>query len=200
MPSLRYLDALEYAATLHRDQVRKGSTVPYISHLVAASMIALEYGADEDQAIAALLHDAAEDQGGLATLEAIRARYGDRVAEIVRACSDSLANTEQGETKLPWQTRRQAYLEHLRSATEGDRAFQLVSASDKLHNLLCILRDYRAIGSDLWCRFNAGRDGTLWYYSELIAAFEASNLIPAGLLRQLQQTYAELQAAVDGSP
>ncbi|WP_298616098.1 HD domain-containing protein [uncultured Thermosynechococcus sp.] len=197
MPSLRYLDALEYAAILHREQTRKGSNVPYISHLVAVSMIALEYGADEDVAIAGLLHDAVEDQGGLPILEAIRERYGDRVAEIVRACSDSVANTLEGEAKLPWVTRKLSYIKHIQQGTNADRDAQLVSASDKLHNLLCILRDYRNIGGDLWERFRAGREGVLWYYRELIAAFESAHLIPLSLLERLQQTYQELSHAVE---
>ncbi|QSF50546.1 HD domain-containing protein [Thermosynechococcus sp. TA-1] len=196
MPSLRYLDALEYAAVLHREQTRKGSNVPYISHLVAVSMIALEYGADEDVAIASLLHDAVEDQGGLLTLEAIRERYGDRVAAIVRACSDSVANTLEGDAKLPWATRKLAYIKHIQQGTTADRDTQLVSASDKLHNLLCILRDYGNIGGDVWARFQAGREGVLWYYRELIAAFEGAHLIPLGLLEQLQHTYQELTRAV----
>ncbi|MFN4280425.1 HD domain-containing protein [Thermosynechococcus sp.] len=196
MPSLRYLDALEYAALLHREQTRKGSDVPYISHLVAVSMIALEYGADEDVAIASLLHDAVEDQGGLPTLEAIRERYGDRVAAIVRACSDSVVNTQDGETKLPWATRKLAYIQHIQQGTTTDRDAQLVSASDKFHNLLCILRDYCNIGSELWPRFQAGREGVLWYYRELIAAFERAHLIPPELLAQLQDTYQELTRAV----
>jgi len=196
MPSHRYLEAIEYAAALHAEQRRKGTQVPYVSHLYAVSAIAVEYGADEDQAIAALLHDAVEDCGGQPILDVIQAKYGERVARIVAACSDSVTDTRQGQRKPPWTQRKRQYLEHLNQGKPGDRDYHLVSASDKLHNLLCLLRDYNAIGTELWGRFSSGRDNSLWYYRELIRAFAAASLIPAALLHHLQDAYHQWAIAV----
>ncbi|KGF72442.1 phosphohydrolase [Neosynechococcus sphagnicola sy1] len=191
MVSDRYNNALEYAASLHSKQTRKGTATPYISHLMAVSMIALEHGATEDEAIAALLHDAVEDQGGLPTLEAIREQFGDTVAAIVKGCSDSVADTSQGETKLPWKDLKLAYITHIKSASPSVR---LVSAADKLHNALSILRDYNALGDELWNRFNGKKDGTLWYYRSLVAAFKAKGLTP--LVERLDQVVTELEHKV----
>ena len=152
----RFSDALMYAAETHADQTRKGSDIPYLSHLLAVAGLVLEYGADEDVAIAALLHDAAEDQGGAERLDDIKARYGQRVAGIVAECTDTYE-----EPKPAWQARKEAHVEHLRRASDGAR---LVVAADKLHNARAIAADYRAIGDALWTRFNATREQTLWYY------------------------------------
>src|SRR3712207_6589394 len=130
--------ALKFAARLHADQPRKGSGTPYISHLLAVAAIALEYGATEKEAIAALLHDAVEDQGGQETLEKIRRRYGKRVTGIVAACSD----TDQ-EPKPPWRERKEAYVERLRSEAYSVR---LVVAADKIHNVRHLLGSYRVQG------------------------------------------------------
>src|SRR3954449_6057545 len=108
MLTRRFQDAFELAFRLHRDQVRKGSGTPYVAHLNGVASIALEHGADEDQAIAALLHDAIEDQGGAATREEIRRLFGDRVTSIVDACTDS-----EVEPKPPWRPRKEAYIAHL---------------------------------------------------------------------------------------
>ncbi|MEO1996568.1 MAG: HD domain-containing protein [Planctomycetaceae bacterium] len=162
--SARYRDALDYAARLHAEQTRKGSDTPYLAHLLSVSALAMEWGADEDQAIAALLHDAAEDQGGRQTLEKIRQRFGDRVAGMVRDLSDTL-----DEPKPPWKARKQAYLTHLQQA---DPEVLLVSACDKLHNLRSILDDLIAEGPAVFERFQGGRDGTLWYYDSLASAFQ----------------------------
>ncbi|WP_058557196.1 HD domain-containing protein [Thiohalocapsa sp. ML1] len=187
MPSLlspRFEDALIYATRLHATQTRKGSGVPYISHLLAVAGLVLEAGGGEDHAIAALLHDAAEDQGGLATLAAIRARFGDAVADIVAACSDTFE-----EPKPPWHARKRAYLEHLRDAPP---AVRLVSCADKLHNARAIAADYRRHGDALWQRFNAGPDDILWYYRELSAIFNAQG--PEHLAAELALVVAELHA------
>jgi (p)ppGpp synthase/HD superfamily hydrolase len=187
MPSLlspRFEDALIYATRLHATQTRKGSGVPYISHLLAVAGLVLEAGGDEDHAIAALLHDAAEDQGGLATLAAIRMRFGDAVADIVAACSDTFE-----EPKPPWHARKRAYLDHLRDAPP---AVRLVSCADKLHNARAIAADYRHHGEALWQRFNAGPDDILWYYRELSAIFTARG--PERLAAELALVVAELHA------
>src|SRR4051794_14565870 len=135
--SSRFEDALVYATRLHAQQVRKGSGVPYIAHLLAVTAIAMEYGADEDTAIAALLHDAVEDQGGAATREAIRRRFGERVVAIVDGCTDT-----EVTPKPPWRARKDAYVAHVLVAPPDVR---LVSAADKLHNARSILADYRLL-------------------------------------------------------
>lgn len=196
MLSPRYLDALEYAAKLHAKQVRKGSDVPYISHLYGVSALVMSFGGDEDAAIAGLLHDGPEDQGGLKTLNEIRAKYGDVVADIVERCSDSLVDTAKRETKQPWADRKLPYIQHLANGDEAERNYHLVTGSDKLHNLLSILRDYRDIEAELWSRFNSGRDNCLWYYRSLIQALMKAQLAPQALLDAIQQAYAELEALV----
>ena len=150
---------MAYAYQVHSGQRRKGTGIPYIAHILGVAALAIEYGADEDEAIAALLHDAAEDGGGEATLAEIRARYGDAVGDIVLGCSDSLV--EDPEDKLPWQERKENYLAHLQNASAS---VCLVSAADKLHNVRSIIRDYHEHGDAIWERFQGRRDGTLWYY------------------------------------
>jgi GTP pyrophosphokinase len=159
MTTARFESALVYAHQVHQGQRRKGSGIPYIAHILGVAAIAMEYGATEDEAIGALLHDAAEDGGGEATLAEIRARFGDAVADIVLGCSDSLV--EDPEDKLPWRERKENYLTHIETASSS---VCLVSAADKLHNVRTIIRDYRENGDELWSRFQGKREGTLWYY------------------------------------
>jgi (p)ppGpp synthase/HD superfamily hydrolase len=180
--SPRFQEALSLACELHREQARKGTQVPYVAHLLAVASIALEHGASEDEAIAALLHDAVEDQGGAQTAALIRARFGDAVADIVQACSDT-----DEVPKPPWEERKQAYIAHVRQAPASVR---LVSASDKLHNARCILADYRVHREAVWARFTGGREGTLWYYRELVQAFSLHGEHP--LVTELQRTVNEL--------
>jgi GTP pyrophosphokinase len=180
----RYADALQLAWRLHARQLRKGTTIPYVSHLIAVSGIALEHGADEDEAIAALLHDAVEDAGGLPTLAMIRDRFGVVVADIVEGCTDASV-----EPKPPWRARKEAYLAHLASASPSVR---LVSASDKLHNARTILADLRVHGPAVWGRFTAGLDGSLWYYRGLVQAFEAHGRTP--LVDELDRTVSGIEA------
>jgi (p)ppGpp synthase/HD superfamily hydrolase len=166
----RFDRALLYATHIHGGQVRKGTSVPYIAHLLAVAATVLEYGGSEDVAIAALLHDAVEDQGGEPRLADIRNRFGDRVADIVRACSDSVVNASAGERKEDWHLRKTRYVEHLRAA---DPDMLLVSLADKVHNALSILRDLRKpeVGEAVWGRFKASKQDTLWHYRELAQAF-----------------------------
>ena len=183
----RFERALDLAFELHREQTRKGSGVPYFGHLLGVTSIVIETGGSEDEAIAALLHDAAEDQGGHATLERIRAELGERVAAIVEECSDSF-----GDPKPPWRERKQAYLEHLQ---EASGASLHVSLADKLHNMRTIVVDYREVGERLWGRFNAGRDEVLWYYRSLAAAF--AKLRPGPLATELSEAVGELERLVE---
>ena len=152
--------ALVFASRLHGDQYRKGTRIPYITHLLAVAAIVGENGGTENEVVAALLHDAPEDQGGLATLEDIRDRFGDQVAEIVEGCTDTYE-----DPKPPWRERKESYLAHLAGASDSVR---LVSSADKLHNARTVLSDYRVLGEDLWERFNGGRGGTLWYYRAIV--------------------------------
>ena len=188
--SHRFDEALVLAAALHRDQLRKGSQIPYLAHLLGVAAIALEHGASEDQAVAALLHDAVEDQGGLPTLAVIRNRFGDAVAEIVKSCSD--ADTIP---KPPWRARKEAYVAQLAEAPE---AAWLVSAADKLHNARAILADYRQIGEPVWGRFTGGKQGTLWYYQALVEALLGR--VPAGLHQELARVVGELVGLAEAAP
>ncbi|MBD2250880.1 HD domain-containing protein [Nostoc parmelioides] len=164
MLSERFTQALTYATQLHAHQVRKGSGIPYVAHLLGVASIALEYGANEDEAIAALLHDAVEDQGGAETREEIRRRFGETVTAIVDGCTD--ADTMP---KPPWKQRKEAYIAHISTASPS---VLLVSAADKLHNARSILQDYRLVGESLWERFQGGKTGTLWYYRSLVGAYQ----------------------------
>jgi GTP pyrophosphokinase len=165
----RFEEALVYASKAHGEQKRKGTEIPYVAHLLGVCSIALEYGADEDEAIAALLHDAVEDAGGQARLEDIRGRFGEKVADIVAGCTDA-----DVIPKPPWRERKERYIEHVVNASAS---VQLVSAADKLHNAQAILRDLRVHGDALWSRFNGGKEGTLWYYRALVKAFRKSPLV-----------------------
>lgn len=162
----RYNDALTFAATLHREQIRKGTQIPYISHLLAVSSLVLEAGGNEDLAIAGLLHDSLEDQGEQVSYEGLVDRYGPRVAEIVRACSDD--EPPPGQEKRPWRRRKQDYVAHLGQA---DADVLMVSRADKLHNARSILMDARSGGAEFWKRFNAPKTDQLWYYTQLSEAF-----------------------------
>ncbi len=184
----RFDQAFAFASRLHREQTRKGRAVPYLSHLMAVSALALEHGADEDETIAALLHDAVEDQGGPATRREIERRFGERVAGIVDGCTD----TDQ-TPKPPWRERKQAFIESISSASDSVR---LVVACDKLHNATCTLEDLRGEGESVWLKFRGGRDGTLWYHRSLALALEGT--VPEALDRRLRQTVDALHAESDG--
>lgn len=182
----RFQAALVYATQLHANQRRKGSDTPYIAHLLSVAALVLEDGGDEDQAIAALLHDAIEDQGGAPTREEIRRRFGDRVTAIVDGCTD--ADTVP---KPPWRERKERYIAHLASAPPEVRR---VSAADKLHNARAVLADYRRLGEELWSRFRGGKEGTLWYYRAIVEAFRAVEVTP--LVAELDRVVSELEELV----
>jgi (p)ppGpp synthase/HD superfamily hydrolase len=152
----RFDEALKVASDLHRHQARKGGDIPYISHLLAVCATVLEHGGDEDEAIAALLHDGPEDQGGQVTLDMIGERFGPRVVAIVAECSDTFEHP-----KPPWRGRKEAYLAHLK--TEASPSAFLVAAADKLHNLTTTVADLRATGELLWARFNSTADQQVWH-------------------------------------
>lgn len=181
--STRFFEAIGYALELHNDQIRKGTKIPYIAHLLAVTALVLENGGDEDQAIAALLHDAVEDRGGLETLQEIKSKFGNRVSLIVEACSDAVS-----KPKPPWKERKDAYIA---SIAEKPKDAVLVSIADKIHNARAILEDYREIGEALWERFKGGRDGTLWYYRALVEAFKPIG--PVRMVAELERTVDELE-------
>jgi len=180
----RFEEAVVYAVRLHAQQKRKGTEIPYASHLFAVASLVLEDGGDEDLAIAALLHDAAEDQGGRPTLEQIHRRFGDRVAAIVLGCTDS-----EIEPKPPWRARKEAYVAHLRNAP---RDVLRVSVADKLHNARSILADLKRHGGGLWSRFSGGRDGVLWYYRALVTAYQDAGV--GFLADELHRVVSEIEA------
>jgi (p)ppGpp synthase/HD superfamily hydrolase len=176
----RFDEAFRYAHTLHHKQLGKGTTIPYISHLMAVAALVVEHGGNEDQAIAGPLHDAAEDQGGAATLAQICARFGDAVADIVADCTDAWT-----EPKPRWRVRKEAYLRELPSKPP---ASLLVSLADKTHNAEAIRFDYRVLGDALWPRFNGGAEATRWYYGALAECF--AKVMPGPLSDRMARAVA----------
>jgi GTP pyrophosphokinase len=187
----RFDDALVYASDLHRSQPRKGGHVPYVSHLLGVTSLVIEEGGTETQAIAALLHDAVEDQGGLPRLEEIRARFGDDVADIVLACTDS---TE--DPKPPWRVRKEAYVAHLPVARPDAL---LVSVADKVHNARSILLDLRSDGVGMFDRFTGGREGTLWYYRTLVGTYRGIGGFRSRLIDELDRVVTEIERIAGSS-
>jgi (p)ppGpp synthase/HD superfamily hydrolase len=185
--SSRFIDALTLTVKLHEAQIRKGSDVPYIAHLLGVTSLVLEAGGDSDMAIAALLHDAVEDQGGMEVLLEIRQRFGVRVASIVEGCSDSFI-----KPKPPWKERKEMYLAHLPLALSEIR---LVSLADKLHNARSINRDLKIHGVGIFNKFKGGKIGTLWYYRELVKIFLATETDI--MVRELEHVVEEIQTLVN---
>jgi (p)ppGpp synthase/HD superfamily hydrolase len=174
MPISKFEEAFLLASQLHADQYRKGTEIPYISHLMAVCSLVLEAcdltefkSTRQDLAIAALLHGALEDQGHKISLQEIEQKFGVLVAKIVSDCSDDVI-TSEGQQKAPWRDRKIAYVAHIGKTRKET---QLVSCADKLHNSRCILADYERIGNDLWSRFSANKADILWYYQSLAQEF-----------------------------
>lgn len=193
-PSPRLAEALGFALEKHGAQARKGTNVPYITHLLAVAARVGESGGSEDEMVAAFLHDAVEDGGGAPVLAEIRARFGAQVAEIVDGCTDDDAGSE----KAPWLERKKAHLESLAGAP---LPVLRVACADKLHNAECIARDLRDLGPSIFQRFRGDREGTLWYYRSLARVFGAliqdhPDLDPGFriLVRDLRETVAGLEA------
>ena len=184
----RFRDALVWAAELHEDQARKGGTIPYVAHLIGVAAIVLEHGGSEDQAIAALLHDALEDQAHKMSAGELRARFGEGVERIVVACSDGTPDEQRDRDPARWRARKVKYIEEI--AHKPAEAL-IVSMADKLYNARAVLEDYREIGDKLWPRFTAGRDGTLWYYRSLLFAFRPR--ADGRLWHELDRTVAEIE-------
>lgn len=188
--SARFSEALGGAADLHAVQSRKGTAIPYIAHLLGVASIALHHGADEDEAIAALLHDAIEDAprqlGAEWVRKWLRFRFGERVLGIVEGCTDPDVSP-----KPPWRKRKQTYIARVR---KEPASVVLVSAADKLHNAGAVLSDYREIGDRLWKRFNAdaGKAGVIGYYRGLAMAYKTTGYYPR-LVRELDGVVSEIE-------
>ncbi|MDQ3199109.1 MAG: HD domain-containing protein [Verrucomicrobiota bacterium] len=181
--SPKFEEALVYATRVHGGQLRKKTQIPYIGHLLGVTAIAMEYGADETEAIGALLHDAVEDCGGAERQREIEEKFGEAVGEIVAGCTD----TDQ-TPKPPWRERKEKYIAHLKSASDSTR---LVSASDKLHNAQAIVHSLREDGDEIWSRFKSGKEGALWYYRSLVEAFRAHG--PSLLIDELDRAVTEME-------
>ena len=187
----RLTQAVDYARVLHIER-RKGTGIPYLAHLFGvASLVMGEAGltgfpVTEDMVIAALLHDAAEDHGGVARLEDIRQNFGANVARMVEGLSDSLA--EDADKKDPWEQRKQAYIDRLRHESADVR---LISAADKLYNARSILEDYRLIGPEIWKRFKRARDLQIWYFETLLGVFKSTRKMR--IVDELERVVAELK-------
>jgi hypothetical protein len=189
----RFAEAVAYAATAHGDQVRKGTDLPYVSHLLAVAALVLEHGGTEPQAVAALLHDVVEDRGGAPRLDDVRATFGDEVAQMVDDLSD--AAPAEGEAKPPWRERKQAYLDHLAGLVAAGAPAALVSCCDKLHNAEAIVADATDPDGDpglaVFERFSATPAQTAWYYRELAQRFRAARL-PRRLVTRFDDAVEQL--------
>lgn len=199
--SASYRDALDYAWRLHGAERRKAGEVPTLAHLLGVSALVLGAGGTEAEGIAALLHDAAEDHGGVQRLDDIRRRFGSDVAEIVRLCSDSLE--EDPGAKAPWWPRKVGYVHRLDALPPLAPALT-VAAADKLDNARSLLHEYRIDGEAVWARFDAasGRAGQLWYYGRLATMFEArlaGDPRRAQLARQLTEVLRGLRDSIVAS-
>jgi (p)ppGpp synthase/HD superfamily hydrolase len=186
----RFVDALGYAPQVHNGQLRGSDEQPYIAHLLRVAGLVIQDGGSEDEAIAALLHDAVEDQGGLDRLADIRRRYGKVVADIVDECTDSY-----GDPKPPWRRRKEDYIRSLDDASDGTL---LVSIADKLDNTRSMIRGYRFRGAEQWSRTGKTADDVRWYYGTLASRF--GELRPGPLADDLAMTVAELNRVLDGDP
>ncbi len=185
--SLKFARAFAYAERLHARQRRKGTNKPYIGHLTSVTSIVIAYGGDEEMAIAALLHDAVEDQGGRKRLREIQKKFGKRVARIVDGCTDSYE-----EPKPPWIERKRGYIARIAGEPEDTR---LVSAADKLSNVRDILQDVLIEGDAVFERFQGKKEGTLCYYRTLVGEFRRAGSNP--LVEELDRVVTELEKAAN---
>ena len=189
MLSENFVQAVSFANEVHKGHVRKGTQIPYISHLMAVASLVMEGGGSEDEIIAALLHDAVEDCGGEPVLDEIKKRFGQNVTSIVDGCTETYE-----DPKPPWKARKDAYISHIK---EANPSVKLVSCADKLHNVRCILSDYRQVGEVLWDRFNASKEETLWFYQSMADVLCASGNGPL-INTNLMDAVNELEKIIKG--
>ncbi len=184
----RFEEALLFAVQIHGQDVRKGSPVPYVSHLFSVCALVLEDGGDEDEAIAALLHDSLEDHPETVTRADLEHRFGSRVADLVELCSDTPPDYKGGP-KPPWAERKSAYVKRI-----GSEGYPLcrIALADKLHNTRALLMDYRRFGDAIWPRFKAGKDDQVKYHRALVEAFRGARA-PDHLVRELDSLVRELE-------
>jgi GTP pyrophosphokinase len=190
----RFQRAFAMASEIHARQLRKGTRIPYVAHVMSVPALVLEHGGGEDAAISGLLHDAVEDsEDGAAAERRIRAEFGDHVAETVLGCSDAVG--VPGQVKPPWRERKEAYLRHLIDARDPD--VLLVSACDKLHNARSIVADLHAVGPGLWSRFSEpDPSAQLWYYQSLAGSY--AGRVPAALSDEVTRVVGEMRALAAG--
>ena len=182
MLTSRFDDALLYASHVHGGHIRKGTKIPYLTHLLGVAALVLEDGGGEDEAIAGLLHDAPEDRGGCERLDDIRVRFGEHVATIVESCTDTFETP-----KPPFFPRKRKHIRRLREHAGAD-VFR-VTAADKLNNARAILTDFRKHGDELFDRFNAKKSGTLWYYACMVNVLRER--FPSALTEELERVVVE---------
>lgn len=187
--SARFDQALQYAVIIHAHQERKVTGIPYVAHLLGVASIALEHGANEDEAIGALLHDAGEDAGGQGRIDDVRHRFGDAVADIVQGCSDALTTP-----KPEWRPRKEKYVAHLAKASASVR---LVVAADKLYNARTMLRDLRRFGDALWSKFKSDKAGQLWYFRAIVTALQQGG--KNDLVGELDTVVSQIEAEAASS-
>ena len=186
----RFAEALQLAYYLHHDQMRKGTSTPYIAHLLSVCSLVMYHGGGEDEAIAALLHDALEDASDKITPEQIGEEFGSNVQQIVQLCSDTPPDFRGGE-KEPWQVRKERYLAHVRKGGASPELL-LVSVADKVDNAGAIVRDLKKVGDSVWARFKAGKEKQLWYYLEMVSAYREAG-VQKTLLQRLDDLVKEMQ-------
>ena len=187
--SARLYEALQFIFKLHGHDARKASNIPYMSHLLSVCSIVQQDGGDEDEAIAALLHDALEDKPEETNRDEINKLFGNRVVTIIEVSIDTPLDY-QGGVKPPWHQRKEAYLAHVRST---DPNLLRVTVADKVDNARAILADYQRLGEEMWKRFNAGKDDQLWYYESCISAYEAAGY-QGPLLEELRRLVSLIRA------
>lgn len=184
----KYLEAYVYSYKLHKKQTRKGSNIPYFTHLSSVSNLIIENNGTTTQAIAGLLHDAVEDQGGAKTLAVIKRKFGPRVAKIVDQCSDTTI-----KPKPPWKKRKIKYIKDIKNKSQDTL---LVSLCDKYHNANCILSDYQKVGEEIWDRFTASKQETFWYYESLYKEFKKYLKNHLELIKAYKSTVDEMKRII----
>ncbi|MFL2649840.1 MAG: HD domain-containing protein [Alphaproteobacteria bacterium] len=184
----KYLEAYVYSYKLHKKQTRKGSNIPYFTHLSSVSNLIIENNGTTTQAIAGLLHDAVEDQGGAKTLAVIKRKFGPRVAKIVDQCSDTTI-----KPKPPWKKRKIKYIKDIKNKSQDTL---LVSLCDKYHNANCILSDYQKVGEEIWDRFTASKQETFWYYESLYKEFKKYLKNHLELIKAYKNTVDEMKRII----